>query len=602
MWLCRLFFTSLLALLSCYFPLPGLAHDGLSVHDAASRLLERLRSSDTPPALGSKDTGALLRLLQPDERRAFAENHVYFRSSQPVEVQLAFDVKVEQEAFWLKEAGFAPGRKVAQYAGRGFRVWKKSYPAGEVRLGVNSFSGRGFHYLVGLRPLTQGSPVTISESYPAGLQLVECAPGQRPYRDIEYALESCPAGLSGTQIVQVASESRRDARVLDVLRSTVFPAGDFPDQLVMTWAGDPQTTQSLQWRSSEQANWGKVRLERLDDDGRVLETRTLNAERSLLVDDDLVNDTRVARYSQALSALKPGTKYRYSIGRSDGSGWARPGEFSTAPAQPESFSFVYMGDAQNGLDQWGKLAVTAVREEPEARFYIMAGDLVDRGNERDDWDNLFGYGAQMFGHRPLVPVIGNHEVHGGNPDLYLKLFDLPKNGPAGIAPERAYHFTYGNALFVILDSNLEPASQAEWLDQVLAQSDAKWKFAVYHHPAYSAKPERSHKGVRKHWVPIFDRHKVDVVMQGHDHSYLRTFPLKDGKQVSEGEGTVYVLSVSGTKMYEQAPGDYAEFTLENTATYQTLDIRIEQDRLIYHAYDGNARLVDSFEIRKDTGR
>ena len=66
-----------------------------------------------------------------------------------------------------------------------------------------------------------------------------------------------------------------------------------------------------------------------------------------------------------------------------------------------------------------------------------------------------------------------------------------------------------------------------------------------------------------------------MALQGHDHAYLRTYPMKDGKRVdTTNEGTVYIVSVSGVKMYEQDPRDYTEFGMTNTATYQVLDIQI----------------------------
>src|SRR5690606_1062891 len=129
------------------------------------------------------------------------------------------------------------------------------------------------------------------------------------------------------------------------------------------------------------------------------------------------------------------------------------------------FSFVYMGDAQSGLETWGDLVHNAFKARPDAAFYIMAGDLVNRGAERNDWDTLFENAQGVYDRRQLVPALGNHEYQGGNPELYLRQFDLLKNGPSTIEPEKAYAFTYSNALFVVLDSNLPAAQQAEWLEE-----------------------------------------------------------------------------------------------------------------------------------------
>ena len=75
--------------------------------------------------------------------------------------------------------------------------------------------------------------------------------------------------------------------------------------------------------------------------------------------------------------------------------------------------------------------------------------------------------------------------------------------------------------------------------------------------------------------------------------------MKGEKKVaSPKEGTVYIVSVSGTKMYEQDPRNYTEFGMTNTATYQVLDIQISGDRLVYRAYDIDGKLKDELVIQK----
>jgi hypothetical protein len=278
-------------------------------------------------------------------------------------------------------------------------------------------------------------------------------------------------------------------------------------------------------------------------------------------------------------------------------------EFTTAPARVEPFSFVYMGDAQNGLDRWGTLVKHAFQSRPDASFYILAGDLVDRGNDRDDWDSFFYNGSPVFRQRQLVPAIGNHENQGGHPTLYLKNFTLPVNGVPEIEPERTYAFEYSNAQFVILDSNLPPEDQVDWLDHTLGSSKATWKFVVYHHPLYSSAPSRDNEALRRHWLPVFDKHHVDLALQGHDHAYLRTYPMKGNRRVdSPKDGTVYIVSVSGTKYYGQGERDYTEVGFTKISTYQVLDIQLAGDRLLYRAYDIDGQLKDKFEIVKSDWR
>ena len=300
-----------------------------------------------------------------------------------------------------------------------------------------------------------------------------------------------------------------------------------------------------------------------------------------------------------LRGLAPGTTYVYSVGDGSDAGWTQPAEFTTAPASGQSFSFIYMGDAQNGLDKWGALVHTAFRSHSEAAFYLMAGDLVNRGAERDDWDSLFHNAEGIYDRRTLVPTIGNHECQGGKPKLYLAEFALPENGPKGIEPKRAYSLEYGNALFVVLDANLSPDTQTAWLEQKLSQSHSTWKFVLYHQPAYSSGGNRDNPEERAAWTPLFDKYHVDMALQGHDHAYLRTYPMQGGQRVgSPREGTVYVIAVSGTKAYAQPKHPYTEVGITNVPTFQVLDIQTNPNRLTYRAYDGDAKVRDELVIEK----
>ncbi|NLG60141.1 MAG: hypothetical protein GX538_08255 [Gammaproteobacteria bacterium] len=257
-----------------------------------------------------------------------------------------------------------------------------------------------------------------------------------------------------------------------------------------------------------------------------------------------------------------------------------------------------MGDAQNGLETWGELVRSARAAHPQAAFYVMAGDLVNWGERRDDWDLLFHNARGVYDTRPLVAAIGNHEVDEGHADLYVAQFDLPRNGPDGIEPERVYSMEYSDALFVVLDSNLEPEPQVEWLDQTLGASEATWKFVVFHHPLYSPRPgDRGQPELKAAWTPVFEKHGVDLVLTGDDHAYMRSHPLR-GDQVMESpaDGPIYILSVAGTKMYGQEDAPYVARRFTDIATYQVIDI--EGGRLEYTSYDIDGQVMDAFSVEK----
>ncbi|MCP4641387.1 MAG: metallophosphoesterase family protein, partial [bacterium] len=422
--------------------------------------------------------------------------------------------------------------------------------------------------------------------------------GARPYVDeAQIKVEACPKELEGATLVRAIQERAWETQLVGVFRTTPYPSSDRPDQVVLTWSGDPKTTQTIQWRTNMKVKDGSVRFKKKAGQGDPVQ---VSAQSAILTDRYLANDAVVHRHTARLEDLEPATAYAYQVGSATADSWSEWSEFTTAPDEVVPFSFVYMGDAQNGLDTWGKLVHEAFAARPDAAFYVMAGDLVNRGIERNDWDVLFQNASDIYDRRQLVPCIGNHECQGDDgPWMYLDLFALPTNGPDTIKPEKAYTIEYSNALFVILDTNEPVSDQTAWLDEQLSGSDATWKFLVYHHPAYSSASNRDNAGVRTQWGALCDKYHVDMALQGHDHAYLRTYPMKGGERVaSPKEGTVYIVSTSGTKYYDQGQHDYTEFGMTNVSTYQVLDIKIDGDTLTYRAYDMEGELRDELVIEK----
>ena len=383
-------------------------------------------------------------------------------------------------------------------------------------------------------------------------------------------------------------------------RTTPFPASTHPDQVCLTWSGDPCTTQTVQWRTAPAVAEGTVQYRKKDEPESA--TKDATAKVTTLTDEAIANDPSVHRFTATLKGLDPATTYAYRVGNKQDNTCSDWFEFTTAPKGREPFSFIYLGDPQVGLETWGKLLHKAYERFPKAAFYIVAGDNVNHGHWRDEWDILFQAAAGVYDRRPTMPAIGNHDCAGpAGPRLYLDLFTLPENGPDTIPPERAYSFHYSNALIIVLDSNLAPQKQRAWLDKQLADaSDATWKFVTYHHPAYSSGGNRDNPQVREQWCDVFDKYHVDMVFQGHDHAYLRTPPMKANHAVaSPAEGTIYVIAVSGTKHYKQDQHDYTAVGFTDVSTYQVIDIDTNgADKLTYHAYDIDGTSRDEVVIEK----
>jgi hypothetical protein len=185
---------------------------------------------------------------------------------------------------------------------------------------------------------------------------------------------------------------------------------------------------------------------------------------------------------------------------------------------------------------------------------------------------------------------------------------LPENGIADL-PESCYHFVYGNALFLCLNSNEKIKEQAAWMEKVLDGSHATWVICTFHHPIFSTAKDRDNAALREAWKPIFDRYRVDLVLQGHDHSYGRTaligaeVPLTlenvpTGLNRMDGhDGTVYVVSVSGPKMYNLQDQPVMQRSAEDTQLFQV--IHIDGKQLKFEARTAIGDLYDGFLLTKD---
>jgi 3',5'-cyclic AMP phosphodiesterase CpdA len=317
-----------------------------------------------------------------------------------------------------------------------------------------------------------------------------------------------------------------------------------------------------------------------------------------------------------VTGLLPDTLYAYRVG--DGTRWTEWFQFRTASKSAVPFSFLYVGDAQNDiLSLWSRVIRQGYKSAPDMRFIIHAGDLVNDANTDGQWGEWFRAGGFIHAMVPSVPLPGNHEYRArtaeqtarGESELSIfwrPQFTLPTNGVKG-QEETNYWFDYQGARFVVLNSNRDRAAQATWLRNVLRDNPHPWTIATFHHPIFSAARERDNAELRALWKPVLDSAGVDLVLQGHDHTYARGRTPALGRNVATGvnardagTGTVYVVSVSGAKMYDASKdgwgtlGATLDRKAENTQLYQV--IRISGDTLRYQARTATGALYDAFDL------
>jgi hypothetical protein len=395
----------------------------------------------------------------------------------------------------------------------------------------------------------------------------------------------------------------RTARYADQLAHRPTP---IPDRVVLTWKGDPATTQAVTWRTDGTVTAAKAQIAESGDGPRFRPRGTLGsspggASEVPAASAPFTSDLNDAVYhSVNFTGLKPRTKYVYRVG--DGSNWSEWFQFETASHKPEPFSFVYFGDAQNDLkEHWSRVVRGAYSGMPKARFIVHAGDLVDRGNSDAQWGEWFGAAGWINGMVPNVPTPGNHEYTGqtGLTAHWRAQFTLPENGPPGL-DETCYVLDFQGVRLISLNSNEQPAEQAEWLGRVLATNRNTWTVVAFHHPIYSP-TGRDNTALREAWRPVFDRHGVDLVLTGHDHAYGRSGLMREDNQLSganvrDGRGTVYVVSVSGPKLYGVSRQDWMKSSAQGKQLYQ--HVSVDGNTVRYESRTARGDLYDSFELRK----
>jgi hypothetical protein len=175
---------------------------------------------------------------------------------------------------------------------------------------------------------------------------------------------------------------------------------------------------------------------------------------------------------------------------------------------------------------------------------------------------------------------------------------LPENGPEGFN-ETSYYIDYQGVRFVMINSYDKVNEQSVWLDKVLANNPNRWTIVSFHIPIYSMGKERDSKTTRNAFMPLFDKYGVDLILTGHDHTYARSKKIFNGSVVDDkAKGTVYVVSVSGPKMYELNPsyGDLMVKMGVNNSLFQV--ISIDGNIMNYKSYTADGSLYDSFDLSK----
>ncbi|CAA9298545.1 MAG: hypothetical protein AVDCRST_MAG77-5411 [uncultured Chloroflexi bacterium] len=302
---------------------------------------------------------------------------------------------------------------------------------------------------------------------------------------------------------------------------------------------------------------------------------------------------RGASHAITLSGLEPDTTYEYRV-RVDGQSAFEGGAFRTLPPpEAEDLDFVFMADNQTGHVPHGEVVRRILAERTPPRLVLHGGDQCENGSRPEQWDQWFQTERDLLARVPIFPCLGNHEE---NTPLFFEHFRVPANGTSA-GRGRWYSFDAGPAHFVALDvvfSEIEPGSpQYRWLEADLQRTDRRYTFVYFHYPPYNSSPHHSSNlRLRGILEPLFLRHAVTAVFNGHGHLYERAF----GDRLTPAHPPMLWYVAGGGGGVPQ-PAGRQPFTQHTEVTFHFLRVTIRGERLTTAGVRPDGTEFDPFEGR-----
>ena len=299
--------------------------------------------------------------------------------------------------------------------------------------------------------------------------------------------------------------------------------------------------------------------------------------------------------------LKPATRYEFEV--ISGEKTTAKMYFVTASDQDVPFSILQGGDSRTDhenrrqVNQMISHLVAKSFENEEKSDDIIAlahgGDFVDNGSKLEQWklwlsdhELTIGPDGRVL---PLIPARGNHD----RSELFNQVFGFP-------AEDKNYFALSLSPVVRLVTLNTEISTagdQAEWLNRELKTSRPvhRWLLAQYHRPAYPA--VKSPGTALQSWVPLFEKHDVDLVCEADGHNIKRTVPIRGN--VQDETGVVYIgeggLGVAqrtpkAKRWYLQPPG-------MATSASHVFQLTFHVDRLETSCICLDGSIADQFELK-----
>lgn len=365
-----------------------------------------------------------------------------------------------------------------------------------------------------------------------------------------------------------------------------------PDHIILSLNENASSGRYVSWRCDSVPVEGYVELWNTSagDTARIEAADTVVVSRA----------GKTAFYHAPLTGLEADIAYRYRVGNGEKkSSW----HSFVIPAEKDSLTFIGFGDIQDSIGgNTGDIFKSIQARYPQVSFWAFDGDIIERPMD-SYWCYWFGTMDGISQTVPVVAATGNHEyLKGVKKTLdsrWTSTFKNPANGPDGFEG-RTYRVSFENLDFITLDTDglQSPADYfrvRSWLSDILEQSDKKWKIVMMHHPVFSVRSGRDNPFIRWTFKPVFEKYKVDLVLEGHDHGYSR---IASREKENNFTTPVYIDSNCSPKLYAIGFDKVHDRLGSNLNFYQY--IKMKGDSLAVKVYTTDHELYDDILIVKDS--
>lgn len=309
------------------------------------------------------------------------------------------------------------------------------------------------------------------------------------------------------------------------------PAGTVPIHWRVTWKTDPGRQAVVSWDTLEEGTTHRLHLH--SEGGELKET--IDCQRNGGYTDPQNPQLKLYYHHARLIDLEPASKYFVQF-ESDGNKSAEFW-FLTAPSEDQAVRLLFGGDSRSSQTQrrsMNRRISRLVAEMPDIVALAHGGDYIEDGRKLEQWwkwlndHELTVTDAGRL--LPIIPARGNHDPG----PIFNEIFDFP------VADLNYYavDLTPQVRLITLNSETSMAGDQKKWLASELARSrpQRRWLVAQYHRPAWPAVKRPS--AALQHFVPLFEKHNVNMVCEADGHVLKRTVPIRDGKR--SNSGVVYV--------------------------------------------------------------